>query len=116
MLSERLNRPEATKFVARAVEGQWPAMNFCHRQDVCQRLKHQGHRPDAEAFWLSCADLDALGHDHRFIKRPVKPMLGFKGVASAAPAITDIEIVGMIRKGQFRPELRPFHHFCQLAA
>lgn len=26
------------------------------------------------------------------------------------------EIVNMIRKGQFRPELRPFQHFCQLAA
>lgn len=46
--------------------------------------------------------------DHRFIKRRVRPMLGFKSFASAASTIAGIEIVNMIRKGQFKPELRPF--------
>ena len=54
--------------------------------------------------------------DHRFIKRRVRPMLGFKSFRSAASTIAGVETVNMIRKGQFRPDLRPFQQFCQLAA
>lgn len=54
--------------------------------------------------------------DHRFIKRRVSSMLGFKSFKSAASTIAGIEILNMIRKGQFRLELRPFHQFCQLDA
>ncbi len=54
--------------------------------------------------------------DHRFIKRRVKPMLGFKSFKSAASTIAGIELVNMIRKGQFRPKFRPFQQFRQLAA
>jgi len=54
--------------------------------------------------------------DHRFIKRRVMPMLGFKSFMSAASTIAGIELVNMIRKGQFTPELCPFQQFCQLAA
>ena len=43
-------------------------------------------------------------------------MLGFKSFTSAALTIAGVEIVNMIRKGQFRPELRPFQQFCLLAA
>lgn len=54
--------------------------------------------------------------DHRFIKRRVRPMSGFKSFAAAASTIAGIEPVNMIRKGQFTPELRPFQQFSQLAA
>ena len=50
--------------------------------------------------------------DHRFIKRRARPMLGFKSFTSAASTIGGIEIVNMIRKGQFRPKLLPFQQFC----
>jgi transposase-like protein len=43
-------------------------------------------------------------------------MLSFKSFISAASTIAGVEIVNMIRKGQFRPPLRPFQQFCQLAA
>lgn len=46
----------------------------------------------------------------------IRPMLGFKSFTSAASTTAGIEIVNMIRKGQFRPKLRPFQQFCQLAA
>ena len=42
-------------------------------------------------------------------------MLGFKSFASAASVLADIEMVNMIRKGQFTPGLRPFQQFAQLA-
>ncbi len=54
--------------------------------------------------------------DHRFIKRRVRPMLGFKSFTSAAATIADVELVNMICRGQFRPELRPLQQFCRLAA
>jgi len=38
--------------------------------------------------------------DHRFIKRKVKPMLGFDSFATAEKTICGIEAVHMIRKGQ----------------
>ena len=49
-----------------------------------------------------------IEQEHRFIKRRVRPMIGFKSFASAASTIAGIKIVNMIRKGQFRPELRPY--------
>ncbi len=42
-------------------------------------------------------------------------MLGFKSFGSAASVLTGIELVNMIRKGQFTPELRPFQQFVELA-
>jgi transposase-like protein len=54
--------------------------------------------------------------DHRFIKHRERPMLGFKSLASAASTIADIEIVNVIRKGQFRPDLRSLQQLCRLAA
>jgi transposase, IS6 family len=38
--------------------------------------------------------------DHRFIKRIIKPMLGFKNYDSAVKTISGIEIFHMIKKGQ----------------
>lgn len=44
------------------------------------------------------------------------PCIAFKSFRSAASTIPGIELVHIVRKGQFRPELRPFQQFCQLAA
>jgi transposase, IS6 family len=41
-----------------------------------------------------------IEQDHRFIKRKVKPMLGFKSLKTAKETISGIEIMHMIRKGQ----------------
>lgn len=41
-----------------------------------------------------------IEQDHRFIKRKVKPMLGFKSFKTAKETICGIEIMHMIRKGQ----------------
>ncbi len=39
--------------------------------------------------------------DHRAIKRVTKPMLGFKSVRAALSVLAGIELMHMIRKGQF---------------
>ena len=41
-----------------------------------------------------------IEQDHRFIKRKVKPMLGFGSIKSAENTICGIEVMHMIRKGQ----------------
>jgi transposase-like protein len=41
-----------------------------------------------------------IEQDHRFIKKKIKPMLGFKGISSAKNTIAGIEMMHMIRKGQ----------------
>jgi putative transposase len=55
--------------------------------------------------------------DHRAVKRLTRPMLGFKSFWSAAVTIAGIEIMHMIRKGQFRStgKLRPAQQFYSLA-
>ena len=46
--------------------------------------------------------------DHRFIKRRIRPMLGFKAFASAAATLDGIEVAHMIRKGQITPGVCAF--------
>ena len=41
-----------------------------------------------------------IEQDHRFIKRKVRPMLGFGSLESAEKTIAGIEVMHMIRKGQ----------------
>lgn len=55
--------------------------------------------------------------DHRFIKRIIRPMLGFKAFHSAAATLAGIETAHMIRKGQLgQTGVLPFKQFAALAA
>jgi putative transposase len=42
--------------------------------------------------------------DHRAIKRITRPMLGFKSFRAARAILAGIELMHMIRKGQFMPK------------
>ena len=42
--------------------------------------------------------------DHRAVKRVTRPMLGFKSFRSAQAVLADIELMHMIRKGQYMME------------
>ena len=57
--------------------------------------------------------------DHRFIKKPTRPMLGFKSFKSAAKTIAGIELLHMIKKGQLNDNDNynsDFDKFLSLAA
>ena len=41
-----------------------------------------------------------IEQDHRFIKRIIRPMLGFQSFCTAIKTLKGIEIIHMIRKGQ----------------
>ncbi len=48
-----------------------------------------------------------IEQDHRAIKRRVRPMLGFKAMASARGILSGIEMVHMMRKQQARYACNP---------
>jgi putative transposase len=52
---------------------------------------------------------------HRFIKRRLRPMLGFKACTSAAAKIDRMGATLMIRQGQITPGLCPFQQFAEPA-
>ncbi|WP_300074695.1 IS6 family transposase [uncultured Ruegeria sp.] len=123
MLSERRNKTAATRFVARALEVNGlprkividkSGANTAGIKTINKMLKGFGCPIPidmARRIYLN----DIIEQDHRFIKRRIRPMLGFKSFASAASVLAGIELVNMIRKGQFKPVLRPFQQCAQLA-
>ena len=57
--------------------------------------------------------------DHRFIKKRIKPMLGFKNFQSAKETISGIENIRIIQKGQIngqKPNQLAFENFVELMA
>ncbi|MFY2822315.1 DDE-type integrase/transposase/recombinase, partial [Ruegeria sp. MALMAid1280] len=109
MLSERRNKAAATRFFARALK-----VNGLPRKIVIDKSGANTAGIKAINKMLKsfgCPFLidmvrrkylnNIIEQDHRFIKRRIRPMLGFKSFASAASALAGIELVNMIRKGQF---------------
>jgi transposase-like protein len=54
--------------------------------------------------------------DHRFIKRIVRPMLGFKSFRSPQATLAGIELWRMLKKGQSKSSLPAWEQFYALAA
>jgi transposase-like protein len=54
--------------------------------------------------------------DHRFIKRIIRPMLGFKSYWSARATLAGIELWRMLKKGQNKSSLPAWEQFYALAA
>lgn len=52
-------------------------------------------------------DNNRIEQDHRRIKRRIRSMLGFKSIAIAAPILSGIEMVHMMRKRQARYAYNP---------
>ena len=124
MLSKRRNKAAATKFFARALE-----LNGLPRKIVIDKsgantaaikainkmLKGFGCPIPIEMVRRKFLH-NIVEQDHRFIKRRIRPMLGFKSFASASATLDGIEVEQMIRKGQFGLGNCPFKQFAKLAA
>ncbi len=116
MLSKRRNKPAAIRFLARAMELNGlprkiviakSAADTVSIKDINRMLKRFGCPVPIQMVPIKYLS-NLVEQDHRFIKRRVRPMLGFKSIESAASTIAGIELVNMIRKRRFRPALRPF--------
>lgn len=101
MLSARRNKPAAIEFLARAMEVNGlphkividkGAANAQGIEDINRMLKRFGCAVPIEMVRIKYLD-DLMEQDHRFIKRRVRPMLGFKTFKSATATIAGIELV-----------------------
>lgn len=124
MLSKRRNKAAATKFFTRALE-----LNGLPRKIVIDKsgantagikainkmLKGFGCPIPIEMVRRKFLN-NVIEQDHRFIKRRIRPMLGFKSFASASATLDGIEVAQMIRKSQFGFGICPFKQFAKLAA
>ena len=99
MLSKRRNKPAAIKFLARAMEANGlprkividkSAANTEGIREIKRMLKRFGCPVPIELMRIKYLN-NLVEQDHRFIKRRVRPMLGFKSFASAASTIAGIE-------------------------
>jgi transposase-like protein len=117
--SERRNLTAAKRFLRKALK----------RHGRPERIVIDGSQTNREAI-LSCDTTDRLQdrsrrelkpirirqsrylnnrieQDHRAVKRRVRPMLGFKSMASARAILGGIEMVHMMRKGQAKYACNP---------
>ncbi len=124
MLSQRRNKPAATKFFARTLEVNGlprkividkSGANTAGIKAINKMLKGFGCPVPIEMVRRKYLN-NVVEQDHRFIKRRTRPMLGFKDFASAAATLDGIEVANMIRKGQLTPGICPFKQFAALAA
>ena len=124
MLSDRRNKTAATRFCARALEANglpWKIVidksgaNTAGIKAINKMLKGFGCPVPIEMVRRKYLN-NIIEQDHRFIKRRIRPMLGFQSFDSAASALAGIELVNIIRKGQFTPGLCPLRQFAEIAS
>ena len=117
--SERRNLTAAKRFLRKALE----------RHGRPERIVIDGSQTNREAI-LACDTADQIQdrsrrevkpirirqsaylnnrieQDHRAIKRRVRPMLGFKSIATALVILGEIEMIHMMRKGQAKYARNP---------
>jgi transposase-like protein len=106
LLSEHRDVAAAKRFFIKAVGNNGVpekiTLDGCaasHRA-VCE-LKADGGLPPALTVRTNRYLNNLIEQDHRRIKQRVRPMLGFGSVATAEVTLTGIELMQMIRKGQF---------------
>lgn len=123
MLSRRRNKAAATKFFARALETNGmprkividkSGANTAGINEINRMLKRFGCPVPIEMVRIKYLN-NIVEQDHRFIKRRIRLMLGFKSFKAAASTLAGIEVASMIRKGQFRGEVCPFKQFANFA-
>ncbi|WP_201865103.1 DDE-type integrase/transposase/recombinase, partial [Microvirga soli] len=117
--SERRNLASAKQFLRKALKGHgrperimiddsqtnWEAIASC---DTADRLQDRSRRKLKLIRIRKSAYLNnRIEQDHRAVKRRVRPMLGFKSMASARVILGGIEMIHMMRKGQAKYARNP---------
>ncbi|PIL19948.1 hypothetical protein P775_12015 [Puniceibacterium antarcticum] len=124
MLSERRDEAAATALFSKAIAGNgWPDTVVIDKSGSnAAGLFHMNCLLVMNSWcWL----IDSLQvkylnniieQDHRFIKKPTRPMKGFKSFRSASAMLAGIEVAHMIHKGQFaKAGKSAFQQFAELA-
>ena len=124
MLSERRNRPAATRFFAKALSSNGlpnkividkSGANAAGIREVNRLLKRFGCPAKGQTIRSKYLN-NLIEQDHRCIERRVRHMCGFKSFRSASATLDGIEVANMIRKKQFSSDTTSgFQQFSQLA-
>ncbi|PGP61625.1 IS6 family transposase, partial [Bacillus cereus] len=65
-----------------------------------QELKEEKHMPEGIQLRQAKYFNNIVEQDHRFIKKRVRSMLGFKSFKTATSILSGVEAIHMIKKGQ----------------
>ncbi len=124
MLSERRNTKAATMFFAKALEANGvpqkividkSGANRAGIRSVNKILKRFGCPITIQIIRSKYLN-NMIEQDHRFIKRCIRLMGGFRSFQSASATLEGIEVANMIRKEQFhKGDVCGFEQFAQLA-
>ena len=108
MLSERRNRPAAARFFGKALSTNGipsktvidkSGANAAGIREVNRILKRFGCLAKIQTVRSKYLN-NLIEQDHRFIKRRIRHMCGFKSFRSASATLDGIEVANMIRKRQ----------------
>ncbi|MED4136445.1 IS6 family transposase, partial [Priestia megaterium] len=72
-----------------------------------QELKEEKHMPEGIQIRQVRYLNNILEQDHRFIKKRVRSMLGFKSHETATSILSGIEVMHMVKKGQLHRQVKP---------
>jgi putative transposase len=109
MLSERRNRPAAARFFAKALSSNGipgkividkSGANAAGIREVNKILTRFGCPAKIQTVRSKYLN-NMIEQNHRFIKRRIRHMCGFKSFRSASATLDGIEVANMIRKRQF---------------
>jgi IS6 family transposase len=107
MLSENRDAPAAKRFFKKALtssHNQSPRVITVDKNPAypaaVQQLKDEKVMNQETILRQQKYLNNIIEQDHRFIKKIIKPMLGFKSFKTAEKTIAGIEVMHMIRKGQ----------------
>ncbi|MEO1607370.1 MAG: IS6 family transposase [Pseudomonadota bacterium] len=124
MLSECRDLPAAQLFLVKAIRSNGGLPEKCAIDKSGANIAafeslNQALWDANAANWVTVMQSKYLNNiveqDHRFIKRKVRPMMGFGAFASAQATLDGVEVANMIRKGQLGDGC-PFAIFAKLAA
>ncbi|MBP1964959.1 IS6 family transposase [Paenibacillus aceris] len=107
MLSENRDVPAAKRFFEKALtspHNQSPRVITVDKNPAyptaIQQLKDEKTMNQETVLRQKKYLNNIIEQDHRFIKKVIKPMLGFKSIGTAEKTIAGIEVMHMIKKGQ----------------
>jgi putative transposase len=120
LLTAKQDRKAALRFLRKAIEWNGTPAKITIDKSGANTAAIESHNDEHEA-GIEIRQVKYLNtiveQDHRAIKRPVRPRLGFKSFRSAAVTLAGIELMHMMRKGLLRTtgELCPTRQFHSLA-
>jgi len=119
LLTARRDKKAARRFLNKAIgfEGKPSLINIDKSGANTAAIKQYNSDENKRIKIRQCKYLNnSVEQDHRFIKRIVRPGLGFKSFWSARATLAGIELWRMLKKGQNKSSLPAWEQFYVLAA